>query len=296
MGKYEAFGNHLRQLTREVVELSFTDIAELVGGLPESAYQHRAWWANDPSHAQARSWRSAGWRVAEVSLDGEHVRLCRDTTPVAQDRLPAAVTPDDPSVGTGAPALDWPAVWAQVAAALQRHLHDGRGHLLTEDTVRFATVLALEDHGVDPQRLRLEHREPSVGGAVDLVIDVPPTVAVELKYPRDPTEKNAADTMTFGELLRDLYRLARLDAHGWALQVIDERLRGFLTRRAEVAWTWTPGESIVAPPGLGGQLPKTAADMLPEWTEPLGLCADCVTAYEVDRLIVAAYRVHRTDS
>lgn len=70
---------------------------------------------------------------------------------------------------------------------------------------------------------------------MDLVVDSPPTVAVELKYPRDPTEQNAADTMTLGELLRDLYRLARLDAQGWALQVIDERLRGFLTRRADVA-------------------------------------------------------------
>lgn len=50
------------------------------------------------------------------------------------------------------------------------------------------------------------------------------------------------------------------------------------------------------PPGLAGQRPKTAADILPPWAEPLGLRADCMTPHETGRRIVAAYRAHPTDS
>jgi hypothetical protein len=49
------------------------------------------------------------------------------------------------------------------------------------------------------------------------------------------------------------------------------------------------------PPGVAGQLPKTAADLLPSWVEPLGARADCVAAHEVARLVVAAYCVQRTE-
>lgn len=296
VGKYEALGDHLQQLNGGAVELSFAEVAELVGGLPESAYRHRAWWANDRSYVQARGWLESGWQVDEVSLNRQRVRMCRDTAHSARGgQAPEACRPDAAAGVAAAPAVDWPALWAQVAAALDPHVRQGRGHLLTEETVRFATVLALEQHGVEPRRMRLEHREAVVGGAVELVVDVPPTVSVELKYPRDPTEKNAADTMTLGELLRDFYWLARLDAEGWALQVIDERLRGFLACRGEVAWTWTPGEAVRLPPGVAGQLPKTAADLLPSWVEPLGARADCVAAHEVARLVVAAYCVQRTE-
>lgn len=48
--------------------LPFEEIAHLVNrpDLPKSAYHHRAWWANDPSHSHARSWLAAGWKVKKV--------------------------------------------------------------------------------------------------------------------------------------------------------------------------------------------------------------------------------------
>lgn len=47
--------------------LTFQEVAAIVGrALPPSAHKHRAWWANDPSHSQARGWLTAGWRVASI--------------------------------------------------------------------------------------------------------------------------------------------------------------------------------------------------------------------------------------
>jgi hypothetical protein len=58
------------------VELPFADIAEVVGGLPNSAYGLRQWWANG-SLVQAAAWRQAGWHVEQVNLDRQWVRFAR---------------------------------------------------------------------------------------------------------------------------------------------------------------------------------------------------------------------------
>lgn len=101
--------------------------------------------------------------------------------------------------------VDWERCWADVAAVLSQHITAGRQHLLTEEAVRFALVGILEAQGVAPRRIAFEHRVPGIG-PIDLVIDAanhPMGAAVEIKFPRDPKEKNSADTMTVGELLND---------------------------------------------------------------------------------------------
>lgn len=52
----------------EQLDLDFDAIDALVSGLPSSARRHRAWWANDATHAQARAWLDEGWRVEAVNL------------------------------------------------------------------------------------------------------------------------------------------------------------------------------------------------------------------------------------
>ncbi len=62
----------------EQVDLEFEEIERIIAAeLPRSAYQHRAWWANTPSHAQANAWVSAGWRVDRVDFDNDTVALTR---------------------------------------------------------------------------------------------------------------------------------------------------------------------------------------------------------------------------
>jgi hypothetical protein len=59
--------------------MSFEEVADLVGGLPASAFKYREWWANEQSgsHVQARAWAEAGWRVSEVSLSRQTVMFER---------------------------------------------------------------------------------------------------------------------------------------------------------------------------------------------------------------------------
>jgi hypothetical protein len=101
----------------------------------------------------------------------------------------------------------WPAVWKAVSEVLGHQQAAGRSHLLTEDTVRFATAIALEERGVQSSRITFEYRIAGIG-PIDLVIDAPTlTAAVEIKFPRDPTGTGSSDTMTVGELLNDFCRL-----------------------------------------------------------------------------------------
>ena len=75
--KYQPLADYLTsacEVGRTAVDLNFRQIAEMVDGLPPSAYRLRQWWAND-SKVEARAWRSAGWHVESVSLEREHVRF-----------------------------------------------------------------------------------------------------------------------------------------------------------------------------------------------------------------------------
>jgi hypothetical protein len=182
-----------------------------------------------------------------------------------------------------------------VTSTLQDHLARGLRHLLTEDVVRFATIRALVDAGISPERLRVEHRIADLG-SIDLVVDLPPTAMLELKYPRDPQQQSAADTMTLGELLRDLYRLAWVDLEdSFAVQVIEPRLRRFLSRRRELDWTTAPGQAIDLPNGLAAALPLTAQRCLPVWSQGLAVTATCTYSARAGDLTVAVYRVARPE-
>lgn len=78
MAKYEALGEQLRKNTGGSVQLTFEEVAGFVpGGLPQSAYRHLAWWANDPHHVQAAAWLKAGWRSENANLAARSVTFTR---------------------------------------------------------------------------------------------------------------------------------------------------------------------------------------------------------------------------
>jgi hypothetical protein len=66
-----------------VVEMTFDEVADLVEGLPDSAFKYSAWWSNevDGGHVQARAWSAAGFRVDRLDLAGRKVRFRRVTHP-----------------------------------------------------------------------------------------------------------------------------------------------------------------------------------------------------------------------
>lgn len=190
------------------------------------------------------------------------------------------------------PSPPWSAAWTAVSDVLTHHLDGGRAHLLTEDVVRFAMARALEDVGVAPSRITIEYRGAGIG-PIDLVIDAPNlSAAVEIKFPRDPTGTGANDTMTVGELLNDFYRLARLTAvDRWALQILDARLAGHLSRRRDIAWVAEQGREFVLPANLRATMPKSAGEAMKAALPDQRVVATCEAVHRAGPLTVAAYQV-----
>lgn len=67
MSKYDPLRHYLAIKRGPSVTMTFDEIADLVGGLPNSAFQYREWWANDETHVQAIAWMEAGWYVQSVN-------------------------------------------------------------------------------------------------------------------------------------------------------------------------------------------------------------------------------------
>lgn len=59
------------------IKMSFSDIANLVGGLPSSAYQYRAFWSNTNSHPFSVAWMEAGYKVVDCNLKSQFVRFIK---------------------------------------------------------------------------------------------------------------------------------------------------------------------------------------------------------------------------
>ena len=79
MSKYGPLNRHLASCPEPALTVTFSELDDLVGGLPASARQHRAWWSNerDGGHVQAHAWLDAGWRVDDVNLTAERVGFVR---------------------------------------------------------------------------------------------------------------------------------------------------------------------------------------------------------------------------
>lgn len=76
-GKYGPLYDHLSGTTGTRVRMTFKEVEDLVGRLPESAYRHRAWWGNNDGNVEAKAWLDAGWRVDSVNqAAGEVVFTC----------------------------------------------------------------------------------------------------------------------------------------------------------------------------------------------------------------------------
>jgi hypothetical protein len=183
--------------------------------------------------------------------------------------------------------VDWTGVWASVAGELDEHRVAGLERLLTEDVVRFATVKALVSSGVAPERIRAEWR-PQRGVTVDLVVDDPVTAAVEFKYPREPTETNAAWTQHLGELMKDYYRLAVLPEYvttRWCVQLMSNRLRRYLdgvARNHGVRLGMIAGDVTTLTRGSIAAVPATARGSLTSWAaEDVVVSARCVDVLDV---------------
>jgi len=80
-GKYGPLREYLETQGAMVLRLSFERIAALVGPLPQAAFKHPGWWANEVDeaarHAPCRAWLEAGYK-ARPNLKAQTVTFERD--------------------------------------------------------------------------------------------------------------------------------------------------------------------------------------------------------------------------
>jgi 5-methylcytosine-specific restriction protein B len=85
MAKYDPLTDRLNGEASGSLTLDFHELDTLVDGLPPTARQHRAWWANDTTSTSrhSQSWMDAGWRVDRVDLSAERVTFARGDASVS---------------------------------------------------------------------------------------------------------------------------------------------------------------------------------------------------------------------
>ncbi len=73
--EYEALAKMLRGRSEPIVEVTFRELDQLVGGLPDSARKYAAWWANTyTAQPHSRHWLDAG-RRAQPNFNGQRVKF-----------------------------------------------------------------------------------------------------------------------------------------------------------------------------------------------------------------------------
>lgn len=80
MSKYDSLSGYLAGQSANTVTLQFSKLSEMIpGGLPQSAYDHRPWWANrhDGKDAQNIGWQSVGWETKDVDMRHQLVTFVR---------------------------------------------------------------------------------------------------------------------------------------------------------------------------------------------------------------------------
>lgn len=71
--KYDSLKHWLIENGNEKINMTFQQVANLVGGLPQSAYKHRAFWANTKSNPFFVALENAGYKVESCDLRTQHV-------------------------------------------------------------------------------------------------------------------------------------------------------------------------------------------------------------------------------
>jgi hypothetical protein len=78
--KYDPLKQWLIENGNEKIRISFSEIADLVGELPSSAYKHRAFWSNTYSHSFSTAWIEAGYKAVDCDLKSQYVRFVKDSS------------------------------------------------------------------------------------------------------------------------------------------------------------------------------------------------------------------------
>ena len=87
--KYDELAKYLEKRSEDMIRMTFDEVAEIVGSLPQGAYDHRAWWANSTSQNHAvNGWLNTGWETSQVDMEKEELVFIRVHEIVQESLLP----------------------------------------------------------------------------------------------------------------------------------------------------------------------------------------------------------------
>ena len=74
MSKYGSLTTYLSGKKQTSIPMTFKKIEGVLGAkLPPSAYNHRAWWSNNPTNnVMTHAWLKAGYKTASVDMEGQN--------------------------------------------------------------------------------------------------------------------------------------------------------------------------------------------------------------------------------
>ena len=71
MSKYAPLGDFLRAQTHAEVPMTFDQIERVIGAKLPNSHRYRAWWSNNAFNSvMTKVWLDAGFRTAQVDMDG----------------------------------------------------------------------------------------------------------------------------------------------------------------------------------------------------------------------------------
>jgi hypothetical protein len=96
--KYAPLSDFLDHQPVDEVRLAFGEVEKILGApLPRSAYEHQAWWANNPEgHSHCRAWHDAGWKTENLNITDRTVTFRR----VRKSGAPSVADPWGSLAGT----------------------------------------------------------------------------------------------------------------------------------------------------------------------------------------------------
>jgi hypothetical protein len=154
-GKYGPLGDYLARCAGTRVQMTFPQVEELVGHLPDSAYRHRAWWGNNGSTVAPRAWLDAGWHVESVNQAAGEVVFGRGPSSQARGGRP-------PVAERLAPYIDTQVGASMVARAQTLGLDCGKlAKLVAELNDNYSRGNAYAAHAL--LRALLDHIPPLLG-------------------------------------------------------------------------------------------------------------------------------------
>ena len=95
MGRYQPISEYLNAQPSHELIIGFDKIEQIIRNkLPQSAFKHNAWWANNPSHhSHARAWTEIGWKTQDVDIEGKKVKFVKEKYTPSKNQI--SVTNND---------------------------------------------------------------------------------------------------------------------------------------------------------------------------------------------------------